>query len=363
MSDIFKNIALILFIIPGYGQVDTIELLKPTGNHSVSTVTYEWVDASREMQIRPKDFKKRSIITQFWYPSEVDANSIKAPYNALSSDYRNTRTNSYLRKPFAKDIATTPLIIIVPGRGTERFLYTTIAEELASNGFIVASVDLPEIGYVLYQDGFILKPSAEFKTPRGMMAGPYEKVDAFFEKPTEMGYHDLLFVLNKIEELNNIDEDYGFRNKIEMDNLGIFGHSLGGRIAGEFTARNEGIKVLATMEGIPPRDVRYEGKISVPSLMLCGSETLKYAVDNYNSFIENRGAVVYMAELLDFGHNSLTDNPYIHPSSFNYNVDASKGLKLGRRILTDFFNEHLKGQKGFYEKNNDHESLNLVVHQ
>jgi hypothetical protein len=72
-------------------------------------------------------------------------------------------------------MGTLNLLKVLPGLGTKRFLYTTIAEGLASNGFFVASIDLPEIGYLLYQDGFILKPSDEFNPPRGMMAGPYEK--------------------------------------------------------------------------------------------------------------------------------------------------------------------------------------------
>ncbi len=301
-----------------YCQLDTVHLISPTGKYTVGTSVYEWTDESREMKIRPEFTQKRVIISQFWYPVDSDSNLINAPYGSLSKDYQKTLTNSFLRASIAQEIDKAPLVLIVPGRGTERFLYTTIAEELASQGFVVASVDMPEIGYVLYQDGFTLYPSDDFKTPSGMMAGPYEQVDAFFEKPTEMGYQDLLFVINKITELNT----YVFDNKINLRNIGVFGHSLGGRIAGELTAKSEKVKALATMEGIPPRDVRYEGKIVVPSLMMCGSGTLKYAVDNYNSFIDNRNNIIYMTELVDFGHNSMTDNPYIYPKNFFYSTPS-----------------------------------------
>jgi dienelactone hydrolase len=218
---------------------------------------------------------------------------------------------------------------------------------------------MPEIGYVIYQDGFTLYPSDEFKTPSGMMAGPYERVDAFFEKPTEMGYQDLLFVINKITELNT----YVFYSKINLSNIGVFGHSLGGRIAGELTAKSEKVKALATMEGIPPRDVRYEGKIVVPSLMMCGSGTLKYALDNYKSFIDNRKNIIYMTELVDFGHNSMTDNPYIYPKNFRYEIDSKKALEISRTLLTDFFKEYLRGETGVYEKNKDMEFVKIVKNQ
>ena len=356
MIKILTAILVLSFTFQSYFQSDTIQLIKPNGKYSVGTSVYEWTDKSREMEIRPNFKQKRVIVTQLWFPAKSDSTLTKAPYSALSKDYQKTLTHSFLRTAIAEEIDKAPLIIIVPGRGTERFLYTTIAEELASQGFVVASVDMPEIGYVIYQDGYTIYPSEKFKTPKGMMSGPYELVDAFFEKPTEIGYQDLMFVLQKITEINS----YAFENKLDVSKIGVFGHSLGGRIAGEFTARNKNVRALSTMEGIPPRDVRYEGKINVPSLMLCSSGTLKYAIDNYNSFIDNRKNIVYMTELVDFGHNSLTDNPYIYPQSFGYEIDSKKALEIGRTLLKEFFKEYLQDGNGFYERNKDMEFVKMI---
>ena len=359
IKNILRTILLLALTFQCYCQTDTIQLIEPTGKYTVGTSVYEWIDESREMKIRPDFSQKRAIVTQFWYPAKPNSTLTKAPYSALSKDYQKTLTNSFLRASIVEEIDKASLIIIVPGRGTERFLYTTIAEELASQGFVVASIDMPEIGYVIYQDGFILYPSEDFKTPSGMMAGPYEKVDAFFEEPTEKGYQDLMFVMKNIAELN----EYAFENKLDLKNIGVFGHSLGGRIAGELTAKSEKVKALATMEGIPPRDVRFEGKIVVPSLMLCSSGTLKYAVDNYKSFIDNRNNTVYMTELVDFGHNSMTDNPYIYPGNFRYEIDSKKALEISRTLLTDFFKERLIGEKGFYNENKDMEFVKIEKHK
>jgi hypothetical protein len=116
------------------------------------------------------------------------------------------------------------------------------------------------------------------------------------------------------------------------------------------------------MEDIPPRDVRYEGKIVVPSLMLCDSETLKYAMVNYNSFIDNRNNIVYMTELVNFRYNSLTDNPYRYPKSFSYGIDSEVALKTSRILLTDFFNEYLQDDSCFYKKNMNLENLKIENH-
>ncbi|MCB1024175.1 MAG: hypothetical protein KDB79_07290 [Acidobacteria bacterium] len=323
------------------------KLIPPNGKYPIGTVVYEWADETRDLAITNNIGDRRTVIVQIWYPAMTDSNSVPAPYSALSADYRNIETNGFLRPSFAKDLSPSKLILIVPGRGTERFLYTTIAEELASRGFTVASIDMPEIGYTIYQDGLILKPSKEFETPPGMMAGPYEKVDAFFEKPTAIGYMDLKFALDRIRALNENDPDKRFTGRIDLLNIGIFGHSLGGRIAGEFAARNTNVKALAAMEGIAPRDVRYNGKISVPQLMLCSSGTLPYAVDNYMSLVDNRKNIVYMAELVDFGHNSVTDNPYLFPGKYKYRIDPQKGLEISRRLLANFFDAYLRHDGDF----------------
>ena len=348
---ILKVVFTLVFLsITCLGQSSPTSLIKPTGKYGVGTVVYEWADETRILPVTTHTSDKRTIIVQLWYPAAINDRSIPAPYSALSPDYRSVKTNTFLRPSYAKDITASKLILIVPGRGTERYLYTTIAEELASHGFTVASIDMPEIGYVIYQDGLTLKPSKEFQTPPGMMAGPYEKVDAFYEKPTEIGYQDLKFALGKIDDLNKADPNGRFKGKLDLSNIGVFGHSLGGRIAGEFAARNKNIRAIATMEGIPPRDVRYRGKIAVPALMLCSSETLPYAIDNYMSLINNRKNVVFMTELIDFGHNSLTDNPYLYPENFKYKVEPKMGLVISRKLLTGFFGSYLTKNADFMKE-------------
>ncbi len=331
----------ILFGSYGFAQVDTVRLLFPTGPYSVGTVTYEWTDNSREANYTSNSGDKRTIVTQIWYPATIDSTSVKAPYAPLSEDYKNVVGNSYLRPPFNAEVHSANLILIAPGRGTERFMYTTLAEDLASNGFVVASVDMPLIGYTLYGDGFVVKPSSAFQPPPGMMGGPYEKVDAFFEQPTAMGVLDLKFAFEHLKALNTADPNDRFTGKINTEAVGIFGHSLGGRIAGSFTADHPFVKGYISMEGIPPRDVRYEGKINIPTAMLCSSGTLPYAVDNYNSYIDNAPLPVYFVIMNDFGHNSVTDNPFIYPESFNYNIDPELGLKISRQLVTGYFQMQL----------------------
>ncbi len=335
-----KNVIVFIFTCLSnivFSQTDSIQLMQPTGKFPLGTMIYEWTDETRNIQLTSHKGDKRTIVVQLWYPARIDSNSIKAPYSSLSKDYLKVSANSYSRPSFSEEIEYSNLIIISPGRGTERFLYTTIAEELASHGFVVAAVDMPQIGYVLYQDGMVLKPSSKFKPPRGMMGGPYEKVDTFFEEPTEMGLKDMEFAFQKITDLNASDPNDRFVGKINLKSIGIFGHSLGGRIAGKFAVENKNIKAYISMEGIPPREIRFEGELDIPVAMLCSSGTWPYAKENYFSLINNRSSPVFMIELIDFGHNSVTDNPYIYPEHFNYKIDAILGIELSRYIILNYF--------------------------
>lgn len=338
----------ILFSFSVHAQSDSTKLPKPTGTLVVGTVTYEWTDVTRKISYSSFSSDNRKIITQFWYPVLADSNAKQAPYNALSKDYKHVQTYSILSPAFANTVSKAPLIIFCPGRGVERFGYTALAEELASHGYVVASIDMPEIGYVYYQDGLTLTPSNKYRAPRGLMAGPYEKVDEFYEEANQTGTRDVLFVLQNIMTLSKNDPSGRFTDKIDMSNIGLFGHSLGGRISGNVAVKNKGIKALVTMEGIPPRDVRYKGLLRIPCAMWVSSSTLPFAKVNYQVLIDNRKTQVDLVELKKFGHNSVTDFPLVTPSQFKYEIDPSQGLRILRELMLNFFNSTLRHSKTVY---------------
>lgn len=347
----------------GFGQADTLQLLQPTGAYPVGTMVYEWTDTSREIQLNTHSGDKRTLVVQLWYPAETDSTSTRTPYAPLYDSYPNVQTNSYLRPSFAQGAENSDLIFIAPGRGTQRFAYSTIAEELASNGYIVAAVDMPEIGYVRYTDGLAIRASEKFRPPRGMMGGPYEKVDQFFEAPVQIGYEDLEFAYAQIVALSQADVNNRFTGKVNVDQVGIFGHSLGGRIAGKFAVENPNVKAYISMEGIPPRDIRYGGKMNIPIALLCSSGTWPYAKENYFSLIENRSRPVYMLELETFGHNSVTDHPFIFPDRFTYKIDPKSGLQISRRIVLDYFDSIFRSRPGFEQYVSQLEPVKLSVYE
>ncbi|MCB0465418.1 MAG: hypothetical protein KDC78_07055, partial [Aequorivita sp.] len=90
---------------------------------------------------------------------------------------------------------------------------------------------------------------------------------------------------------------------------------------------------------------------------------LKYALENYNSFIDNRKGIVYMAELSGFGHNSLTDNPFLYPKNFNYEIEPIKALEISRNLLNGFFKEYLLGTSDFVKINTESELVKMTQYK
>lgn len=343
------SLAFSLLCLSGWAQSDSLQLLKPTGTFAIGRMVYEWTDTSREIQITEHCSEKRTLVVQLWYPAHLDSPQVKAAYAPYSKEQQHISTHSYLRAAFSEQVSSAPLILISPGRGTKGARYSTIAEELASHGYIVAAVDMPQIGHVQYADGWAIRPSSDFAPPRGLMGGPYEKVDQFFEKPTAIGLADLQFAYQQLSALNESDPHGRFIDRIDLKKLGLLGHSLGGRIAGQFAAEHPHVKAYISMEGIPPRDIRYKGKLKIPVAMMCSSGTWPYAKDNYFSLIDHRTKPVYMIEMKGFGHNSVLDSPYLYPDDYSYSIDPEKGLKISRQIILTYFEAMFNQQDNWQE--------------
>jgi len=75
------------------------------------------------------------------------------------------------------------------------------------------------------------------------------------------------------------------------------------------------------VEGVPPRKVRFNGEITIPTVMLSSSGTLSYA------------------------------------------IDASEGLRISRKLVTGYFRSYLNGENIFTESMKDIEKINLIEHK
>jgi dienelactone hydrolase len=324
----------------GFAQNDSTKIIPPTGSYKTGNLVIELQDSTRMLQN-----KLRNIAFQLWFPISETLDQSKKMYKySVSADYKHVFSNSAYNVLPSSAIKKAPLIIICPGRGVEKFGYTHLAEELASNGYFVLSIDMPEIGYVIYQDQTIIKPNSKYRPSRELMSGPYERVDSFFIEAANIGMQDISFVIANLQSRAKKDGEKLVYGKIDFQKIGIFGHSLGGRIAGAYAASNANVLAFISMEGIPPRQVRYEG-INIPLALMYSSGQPPAALENYNSVVGNRKNDIYLIQLNKYGHNSVTDFPLVTPSQFKYGIEPVIAIANIRNLLLTYFNQFLKGKK------------------
>ncbi|MGB3511533.1 MAG: alpha/beta hydrolase [Microcoleaceae cyanobacterium] len=118
---------------------------------------------------------------------------------------RNFAVEFYLPEISAKD-ASIPVVVISHGLGSNGVNFESLAEHLASYGFAVA---LPQ------------HPGSDYEYIQKFLAGKTKDMfegNEFINRPL-----DVTFLLNELEQLNK----YQFHGQLNLEKVGIFGHSFG----------------------------------------------------------------------------------------------------------------------------------------
>jgi len=169
---------------------------------------------------------------QLWYPASSSSNSI-ARYQrwretTLTSFYTPLlHTHSRVDAPVASASTQFPVLLFGPRWAGDRTQNTALAEDLASHGYVVATVDHPYIaGRVQLQTDRVIDGVVALEGPDGPNASAQSRI-AFWNSTLELWAADNLFVLNQLAALNSTR----FHNAFDTNHAGAFGHSFGGAAA------------------------------------------------------------------------------------------------------------------------------------
>jgi len=133
-----------------------VTLPAPAGPYAVGRVEYDWVDTARAETFGPGQGGKRELDVWIWYPAAPAPGASPAPYlppawrsarqgsqqpaalaNFLVQDPAVVTTHAVLGAPLASAQDTYPVLVLQPGLGPILPDYTTLAEDLASRGYVV----------------------------------------------------------------------------------------------------------------------------------------------------------------------------------------------------------------------------------
>jgi dienelactone hydrolase len=246
----------------------------PSGPYKVGTRVMDLVDATRADPYLQNN-TKRELLVRFWYPTADVPACTPAQYTSAGVwDYLarsaqvapfEVKTNSC--QDASIQAGTHPVVVFTHGYTGTFTDYTFLFEDLASRGYIVASVNHTfEATASEFPDGRMAKS----------MVGTHMTLSAQLdERSTSFAVGarlaDLHFVVNELERLNNGSKT-PFSGKLDLSRLAIAGHSLGGMTALLGLELEPRFLAALTLDGVLPGPLF--GRTTKPVLlMLSGRDT------------------------------------------------------------------------------------------
>jgi dienelactone hydrolase len=208
----------------------TVTVPRSTGSASVGTLVMDLADSTRDDPFLP-DVTKRELLVRFWYPASTWENCTPADYTSprVWSYFTSlTRlplpavtTNSCLNATVVDGVH--PVVVFTPGYTGTFTDYTFLFEDLASRGYVVASIDHT------YEATAVEFPNGRFvKSVLGShLDNSWWTDDDTVSRALSVRLDDLTFVMNELERLNT-SGDNPFAGKLDLTRVALAGHSLGG---------------------------------------------------------------------------------------------------------------------------------------
>lgn len=221
------------------------KLPTPTGDLKVGTQAFHFVDRERDEVFLDAAKGKRELMIQVWYPAE-NTSGKSSPLipdtkimNPMAKNYglpgftfehlKYVLSHSYKDADISTVQSSYPLIVVNPGFGSSRFLHTSQAENLASQGYIVAVIDHTYNTFAtVFPDGRMTscETNKYFSA-----ANDYDTETGNRDKVGKVLTEDVTFALNQFELMNSGEIRSNLKGKFDLEHIGVFGHSIGGATA------------------------------------------------------------------------------------------------------------------------------------
>jgi len=247
------------------------KLPQPTGPFAVGRVTCDWIDATHELFAwiwYPATPTQPSQATSDYLPpswrSAVEHQRGTLLTQFLTRDLSRVRTHSMRDAKISDQQPSYPVVVMRAGLSGLVTGYTSLAEDLASHGYVVVGFDAPyRTSVVVFPDGRVIERAPQNNLDA--LGGPEQEQRAF--ELVHAWSADIGFALDQLEQLNTSDPSGKFRGRLDMQRVGVFGHSLGGATALQFFHDDSRCKAGIDVDGAPLGSVITEG-VTQPFMFL-----------------------------------------------------------------------------------------------
>ena len=245
----------------------SVKLPKPTGPFPVGRVLYDWADDATPDTLAPVRGRKRELLVWIWYPAMRQPTAMTDDYlpaylraaverdlglllgKFLTRDLSKVHGHSLRNADLSPREQAYPVVIMRAGASAEVWNYSTLAEDLASHGYVVVGFDAPyRTRVVAFPDGRVITRTPE-NNPE-LCLGQKEEAPCV-NRLLAAWTADIAFVLDRLKQLNASDASGKFTGRLDMTRVGVFGHSFGGAAAALFCHEDARCKAGIDIDGAP----------------------------------------------------------------------------------------------------------------
>jgi hypothetical protein len=363
----------------------TPSLPAPSGTFGIGRIGYEWIDLSRPDTYSSDPQAHRDLMVYLWYPSprrngrepgwylpgarEMDADPNLQPH--VREEFQaawplivsgKIRPHAVDNAPVASAPKTFPVVLFSHGLGSTSFEYTSLIEELVSHGYVVVAIEHTYTALaVSFPNGRIV-PFQQETIPSDLPAEErFKRMMASVGIGISMGASDLVFVLNRLEKMNEAGpRQFPLGGRLDLEHVAAMGHSAGADFATRGCELDERMKACVSLDGgMPPVSAFPEfpdGKrFRQPVLLLevdHSGDRKPYSETQYSDYLKEMEAELNRCPMGSY-HVILKAPSLYHGSFSDYPLLAAQGrvgetqtalhnLRLTQSFTLAFLDKYLK---------------------
>ena len=341
-----------------------------TGPYQIGTRVVHLIDPNREEIYGENNGGPREFTAQVWYPAapgpedqralwmpEIEyaapaiAGKLNLPAFALGH-LKHVRANAFLEAKPVGDGNAYPVLIF--SHGWEGFKEQNIyqVEELASHGYVVIGLS-HTYGSVItvFPDGRQM-PTDQNALPDGVSDEAYDRAS---NRLVKQWAGDISWTLDELEDRNLDFGDWPLSDMVDLDRIGLLGHSTGGGAAVEFCLIDDRCQALLGMDiwAEPALPEILALRLTQPTLSML-SESWYYPNEPDRNY-ELLGTLAEGAEsgmdeiaLMGTRHYDFTSLPMLTPLAAQLGlkgpIPGTLGLEIINAESVAFFDKYLKGE-------------------
>lgn len=265
----------------------------PTGSYAVGIEYLHLSDESRTEPFLAGSTQPRELMVKVYYPAQADASKHYSAYfhdspellrllttgyglpDFLFNHFNRVRTHSKDGLALSDAQPAYPIVLFSHGGGTSMEVHTAQAEDLASHGYIVVAIDHPYVSSgTVFPDRVISAKDATTNFNEGEPVVVINQIMA----------DDASFVIDQLAAMNEGSVPSVLAGRLDLEQIGIVGHSLGGAVAYNLAIHDPRVKAAINLDGA----VYVEPDNSAPM-----SPFLMLAEDGFHlNAIQNREALM-----------------------------------------------------------------------